>query len=322
MKKGLMLFLGLLLVFSLTVIGGEVHEVKAQDEYDVAYIARAQGDSFAAWLANSIREEASQYEDINLEIFNGQADSARQNSLIENAITNQFDVIIVQPHNSNAQKPYVKKVVEAGIDVITTNPKIKGIEGSSWVDADPYMQAEVVADLAVDQVPENANVVVLKGPPGNLHADVRRESWEENFFEKRPDVEIVGEQIANWNKSEAMNYMEDWVQSNDKIDAIISMNDNMAAGALEVVKDEEQYDDILAYGVDGTAEACLLIKEGTMTATCLQNAYALGEEVMSTAHKLATDQNDQIQTNIDTPLVTKENVDKYIELHREAGNIE
>ena len=43
------------------------------------------------------------------------------------------------------------------------------------------------------------------------------------------------------------------------------MNDNMAAGALEVVSD---YDNMLSYGVDGTAEASLLIQEGKMTANC------------------------------------------------------
>ena len=33
-----------------------------------------------------------------------------------------------------------------------------------------------------------------------------------------------------------MRYMEDWVQANPKIDAIVSMNDNMAAGAFEAIK--------------------------------------------------------------------------------------
>ena len=92
------------------------------------------------------------------------------------------------------------------------------------------MQAAVSARLALKQVPQNAKVVVLDGPPGNFHADSRRVSWQKEFFDKRPDVKIVGEQIANWNKDEAMNHMEDWVQANPKIDAIISMNDNMAHG--------------------------------------------------------------------------------------------
>lgn len=320
MKQGLKVFMSVMLVFGLLVPAGAGVSA-ANEQYRVAYIARAQGDSFAAWLANSIVQEAKKYKNITVQVFDGQADDVKQNALIENAIVNDFDLIIIQPNNGEAQRPYAEKVVKAGIDLITTNARIDGIEGGSSVDADPYMQAAVVAELALKQVPKNAKVVVLNGPPGNFHASERRKAWEAEFFKKRPDVKIVGEQIANWNKDEAMRYMEDWVQANDKINAIISMNDNMAAGALEVVKNDPKYDDILAYGVDGTAEAVLLIKEGRMTATTLQSAYDLAEKILWVAELLLTDEVMEIHTNIGNPVVTKENVDKYIQMHKKAGNL-
>lgn len=294
---------------------------KKDGKYRVAFIARAQADSFAAWLANAVMDEAKKYDDIKLDVFDGQASDDTENALIENAITNKYDAIIIQPNNGEAQRPYAEKAVKAGIITITTNARISGIEGASSVDADPYMQAKVNAELAFKQVPKNANVVVLNGPPGNFHADERRKSWQKEFFDKRPDVKIVGEEIANWNKDEAMNYMETWVQANDKIDAIISMNDNMAAGALEVVKDNPKFKDILAYGVDGTAEAVLLIKDGKMTSTSLQSAYDLATALLSTSHKLLTGEEKQIDTDIDCPLITKDNVDQYIEMHKKAGAI-
>jgi inositol transport system substrate-binding protein len=289
--------------------------------HKVAYIARAQADSFAAWLANSVQDEAKKYKDISLKVFDGQANDDTENSLIENAITNKFDVIIIQPNNGESQRPYAVKVVKAGIFCITTNARIAGIAGASSVDADPYEQAAVNARLALKQIPQNAKVVVLDGPPGNFHADSRRVSWQKEFFAKRPDVKIVGEQIANWNKDEAMNKMEDWVQANPKIDAIISMNDNMAAGAIEVVKNNPKYQGIFSYGVDGTAEACLLIKNGQMTSTCLQSAYALAEKILATTENLVNGKSGQINTDIDAPLVTKANVDSYIAMHKKAGAI-
>ncbi|HYE69211.1 MAG TPA: sugar ABC transporter substrate-binding protein, partial [Anaerovoracaceae bacterium] len=283
---------------------------------------RAQADSFAAWLANAVKEEAAKYDNIELDVFDGQANDDTENGLIENAITNKYDVIIVQPNNGEAQRPYVEKAVAAGIKVITTNARISGIEGSSSVDADPYLQAKVNCDLAVSQIPQNANVVVLKGPPGNFHADERRTAWQKEFFDKRPDVKIVGEEIANWNKDEAMNYMETWVQANDKIDAIIAMNDNMAAGALEVIKGDAKYKSTLAYGVDGTAEAVLLIKDGLMTSTSLQSAYDLATSILDTTNKLVTGAETEINMDIDCPLITKDNVDEYIEMHKKAGAIQ
>ncbi len=294
---------------------------EGEKNFRIAYIARAQADSFAAWLANAVVEEAAKYPNIKLDVFDGQASDDTENSLIENAITNKYDAIIVQPNNGEAQRPYVEKAVQAGIVTITTNARISGIEGASSVDADPYLQAKVNADLAVEQIPQNANVVVLLGPPGNFHADQRQQSWEKEFFAKRPDVKIVGQEIANWNKDEAMNYMETWVQANDKIDAIIAMNDNMAAGALEVVKDDPKFDNILAYGVDGTAEACLLIKDGLMTSTSLQSAYDLATALLDTSNKLLTGEETQIDIDIDCPLITKDNVDQYIEMHKKSGAI-
>lgn len=297
-----------------------VEEVSTEDSgYRVAYIARAQADSFAAWLANAVVEEADKYDDITVDVFDGQASDDTENSLIENAIVNKYDAIIIQPNNGEAQRPYAEKAVAAGIVTITTNARIDNIEGASSVDADPYAQAAVNAVLAVEQIPQNANVVVLKGPPGNFHADERRLSWQNEFFDKRPDVTIVGEEIANWNKDEAMNYMETWVQANDKIDAIIAMNDNMCAGALEVIKDNPDFEGIFAYGVDGTAEASLLIDSGLMTSTSLQSAYQLATSLMETSHKLLTGEEEQIDLDIDCPLITKENVNDLIEMHKKSG---
>lgn len=287
----------------------------------VAYIARAQADSFAAWLANSIKEEARKYPNIIVDIFDGQANDDVENSLIENAIINKYDVIIIQPNNGEAQRPYAEKVVAAGIICITTNARIDGIEGASSVDADPYKQAAVNAVAALTQIPQGANVVVLNGPPGNFHADERRRSWKIEFFDKRPDIKIVGEQIANWNKDEALSFMETWIQANNRIDAVISMNDNMAAGALEAVKGNPKFNNLLVYGVDGTAEACLLIKEGKMTSTCMQSAYDLSEKILDTVNKLVNKEATQIDTDIGNPLVNKDNVDEYIEMYKKTGAI-
>jgi len=314
-KKSIVIFLMVTMVFA------SIFAQNVAERYRIAYIARAQGDSFAAWLANAVLEESKKYPDIDLTLFDGQASDFIENSLIENAIVNKFDLIIIQPNNGEAQRPYAEKVVEEGIHLITTNARIDGIAGGSSVDVDPYRQAGVVAELAVKQVPKNAKVVVLNGPAGNFHSIARRQAWEKEFFQKRPDVKIVGEQIANWNKDEAMRYMEDWVLANDKIDAIISMNDNMAAGALEVVKNDPLYKNILAYGVDGTVEACLLIEEGLMTATCFQNAYDLAENLLLASHLLLTGKAQKIDIDIGTPLIIKDNVEEVIEIHKKAGNL-
>lgn len=323
MRKVLGLVLVVMLIATGIAFGGGQQEGSDSDVKQVAYIARAQGDSFAAWLANSIQQEMEKYPNMEVDIMDGQASDERVNSFIENSITNQYDLIILQANNGEAQTPYVYQVIEAGIPIILTNPRIPGIEGAHSVDADPYEQGAVNARYALDLVPQNAKVVVLNGPAGNMHSTAREEAWDKEFFEKRSDVEIVGEQIAHWNKDEAMSFMEDWVQSNDKIDAVISMNDNMAAGALEVVKGNPKYDDLLAFGVDGTAEAALLIQEGRLTSTSFQNAYELARTNVSLADRILKGEVDgTVDTDIECPLITKENVDVLIDAHKATGAIE
>lgn len=324
MKKYLAAFMALAMAATaLTGCGGgsEPAADDAAEGYKVAFIARAQSDSFAAWLANEMIAAAEEYDDITLDVFDGQADDAKENAAIENAIANGYDAIIVQPNNGEAQRPYVEQIVANGIVAITTNSRIEGIEGASSVDADPYKQAQVNAELALEQVPENGRVVVINGPSGNFHADERRVAWQEVFFDARPDVTILAEDFANWNKDEAMALMEDWTVAYGDIDAVISTNDNMAAGALEVVKGNDMYADLLVYGVDGTAEACLLIEEGLMTATCLQSAIDLAALNLDTVHKLLTGEETQIDTDIAEVLITKENASEYVEMYRERGQI-
>lgn len=290
-------------------------------EYRVAYIARAQVDSFAAWLANEMKTEAKKYPNIKLEVFDGQADDEIENKMIENAVANKFDAIIIQANNGAAQQPYIQQAVDAGIVTITTNPRVEGIKGANSVDASPYDQGGIVAKTAFKEIPQNAKVVVLNGPGGNFHSTQRRKAWQAEFFNKRKDVKIVAENIANWNKDEALRLMEDWSLANPKIDAIISMNDNMASGALEAVKSKPAFKKILSYGVDGTPEATLMIASGAMTATALQNAQELAQLNMKAVHELLTGTKKTVNVNIGNPLITKDNAQKYVDLYKKAGLI-
>lgn len=289
------------------------------DGYRVAYIARAQVDSFAAWLANEMQAEAANYPDITLDVYDGQADDEVENRMIENAIANGYDAIIIQPNNGEAQRPYIEQSVAAGIVTITTNPRVDDIEGASSVDANPYDQGAEVALLALEQVPEGANVVVLNGPGGNFHSTERRNAWQQEFFDQRPDVTILAENTANWNKDEAMTLMEDWSLAHSQIDAVISMNDNMAAGAIEAVRGKPGFEDMLAYGVDGTPEAVLLIQEGLLTATTLQDAKELAQLNMETVYQLLTGEEEIINVDIGNPVIDAENAAEYQAKYEEAG---
>ncbi len=315
--------------------GGE-----ASGNYRVAFVARASADTFAAWLTREMISEAEKYPEITLDYFSGEADDNKLNGILEDCITKEYDLVIVQVNDNAASAPYIKQVVDAGIPVITTNPAVHQgdldgsddtslLAGTGTVDADPIEQAAVSARIAVEEIPENANVVVLMGPSNNFHSDGRRVGWEQEFFSKRPDVKILYEDYANWNSDEALTLMETWVQGGTKIDAIISMNDNMAAGAIEAIRGNSDYFDadgkptFFAYGVDGNAQGCLLVKEGVLTRTSLQDASLLAEQCIANAaavlkgEKAPTD----VEFYVEAPEINSDTVQQYIDMYVESGEI-
>lgn len=313
---------------------------EASGDYRVAFIARASADTFAAWLTREMISEAEKYPEITLDYFSGEADDNKLNGILEDCVTKEYDLVIVQVNDNAASAPYIKQVVDAGIPVITTNPAVHQgdldgsddtslLEGTGTVDADPVEQAAVSAKIAVEEVPENANVVVLMGPSNNFHSNGRRVGWEQEFFSKRTDVKILYEDYANWNSDEALTLMETWVQGGTKIDAIISMNDNMAAGAIEAVRGNSDYFDadgkptFLAYGVDGNAQGCLLVQEGVLTRTSLQDASLLAEQCIANAaavlkgEKAPTD----VEFYVEAPAINSDTVQQYIDMYVESGEI-
>ncbi len=334
-KVGAVLLAG---VMALTMIAPM--NVSAADKKRVCFVSRASADTFAAWMTTEMKKQAEKYENIELTCVSGEGDDNKENGLLEDCITKQYDLVIVQSNNNAAQAPYVQQLVDAGIPVITTNPTthqsdLDGSDdnsvmaGTGTVDADPVEQAKVGAERAVEEIPENANVVVLKGPSGNYHADKRREAWDEYFFSKRDDVTILYEDFANWNSDEALTLMESWVQSGTHIDAIISMNDNMAAGAIEAIRENKDYfnedgtANFLAYGVDGTAQGCLLVKEGLLTCTALQSAADLAAKNMEYAEKVLNGEMKVTEVNdfVDAPEINAENVDDYLQIYIDNGEI-
>ena len=107
------------------------------------------------------------------------------------------------------------------------------------------------------------------------------------------------------------------------------MNDNMAAGAIEAIRNNTEYvkedgtTTFLAYGVDGTAQGCLLINEGLLTATALQSAADLAAKNMEYAAKICSGEMDVTEVNdyVDAPEINKDNVQDYLKIYLDNGEL-
>jgi ribose transport system substrate-binding protein len=82
-------------------------------------------------------------------------------------------------------------------------------------------------------------------------------------------------------------------QKNERLDAIICTNDEMALGAVDALRsDPTASTDTVVIGIDGTAEARALIDSGTspLRATVVQDANRIAQSVVDMLEKMSTGQ--------------------------------
>lgn len=292
-----------------------------KDKYKIAFLPTDSSATFAAWLSQEIQKECEKRDNYELTILDSKNTLSTQLDNLENCVSQGYDYIILHPLEPDAEADIVDSYIEQGTPIMMINQSDGGSEKASNVDCDPIEQGSIVAEVAAKTIPQDGKVVVLLGPSGNSHSIGRREGFEKVLFEKRPDIKILDEQIGDWEKSKGMNYMEDWLQTYPQIDAIVSMNDAMALGALEAAKDAKRNEGLTAYGVDGLADAVLSIKDGDLTATCVQNAKTFAVTGFEIIDKVLAGETEFEKVIIDGELIDANNMEDWIKIHTDNGQI-
>ena len=85
----------------------------------------------------------------------------------------------------------------------------------------------------------------MSGLYGNS-AQIDRQQGIENILANYPDITVYAEQTGNWVRDEGMTLMENWLQSGEKIDAVVAHNDQMALGALQAIEEANPENDIIS----------------------------------------------------------------------------
>lgn len=293
----------------------------AEELFKVAFLPTDMSATFASWLASELEQAFDQYDDMELTIMDSKNQLETQISTLETCVSQGYDYIILLPLEPAAEDDLVAGYIEEGTPIMNINLDDLQVEKASSVIANPYDLGTVVANQALTELPDDANVVVLLGPSGNTDSIERRRAYEDVIFSKNENITILDEQIGGWEKSKGMEYMENWLQVHEDIDAVISMNDAMAIGAYEAAKDAGAAEDILFYGVDGLADAAVAIEAGEMNATALQDAKVMAEEGARIVHEVLTGENADGFEKVQIPvtLITKDNVAEFIERYTENG---
>ena len=241
----------------------------------------------------------------------GKALAENQLSQVENFITQGVDGIILNPYDADGCAPAVTAAKNAGIPIVVVNAKTSNVEeADAFVGSDDVIGGEMEMQYVADQLGGKGTIVIMSGLYGNS-AQIDRQQGIENILANYPDITVYAEQTGNWVRDEGMTLMENWLQSGEKIDAVVAHNDQMALGALQAIEEANPENDIIIIGIDAIADAVNSVANGGMTATILQDGQGQGASALETVVKVIKGESFEKAVNIPFILITKDNVADY-----------
>ncbi|TPQ35810.1 sugar ABC transporter substrate-binding protein [Cupriavidus pinatubonensis] len=196
-----------------------------------------------------------------------------QMSQIEDVIVKKADAVVFVPVDYKAMGPGVKKINAANIPVVNVTDRSDVGNFVSFVGASDYDLGLKTATYLFKTMGGKGNVVVLEGIKGSL-TNVDRIRGVQDALKAFPGIKVVASQPANYQRLQALQVMENLMQSFPKIDAVFAANDAMAIGAIEALEGANR--EALVTGINGTKEAIDAIKAGTLLATGDYNGFVQG----------------------------------------------
>jgi ribose transport system substrate-binding protein len=237
--------------------------------------------------------------------FDSQFDAAKQMSGIEDLINQKVDGIILNPVDTNAVVPAIKKANEANIPVVTVDVNAADGEVASFIASDNVMAGRLVGEYIVEKLHGKGDICVIDYPiAGNC---VQRIEGLMAAFEGH-EINILGQQKGG-SVTDALRIGETWVQKFPKVDAIFGINDQNAIGALTAFETANRQDELFVVGVDGIQEAYDIMKSGRhFGATSVQQPKVIGTTAVETIFKVIAGESVEKEIQVPVYLVTQEDI--------------
>lgn len=234
-------------------------------------------------------------------------DAATQLDQVENLITQGCDAIVLAPVDADALVPAVDMCEEAGVPLSVVNCALNTDKPYYYVGPDDVQAGEVETQYMMDTLGGKGNVLVFQCKIGTSY-EIQRSEGIQNILAKYPDVKVLAMDSANGNRDEAVDLMENWFETyGDQVDGVISQNDGMAMGVLQVLQANGK-GDVPVIGVDAIEDALVAIDNGELLGTVYQDADLEGRNAVKLAFDLIDGNPPAEYINmIEMTLVTKEN---------------
>jgi ribose transport system substrate-binding protein len=218
---------------------------------------------FFVAMVDAVRDEVTKLGG-ELLVVDGNMDVQKQTAGVEDMLRQKIDFLLFNPVDSDAGEASVKMAKDAGIPVICLDADSKGPR-DMFIVSDNTLAGELCGKYTVERLGGKGNVVLILGNP--VSSSRMRYEGAKKVLAEYPDIKIVSEQNGEGLLERGMAVMENILQAQPKIDAVIALNDPMGLGALNAIEAAGREKEMFVCGVDGSPDA--------LTAIVAGNGYAM-----------------------------------------------
>ena len=234
MKKiALFTILGLMAVFAFANGGGE-------DSADVPFIGVSVPSADHGWTGAVIdyAEEALEMHAVDGKVATA-ADVNKQASDLENLVALGADAIVILPLEGSPLTPAAEATLEAGVPVINFDRELDNETYTALVKGDNEGIGINGARWLIDKLGGEGKVFMLSGPPVSVTTQ-RDNGFTETI--KGTGIEVVGLQDGGYQRGKGYTVMQNALTAYPEIDAVFAIDDEMALGALQAIKEAGRTD--------------------------------------------------------------------------------
>lgn len=273
-------------------------------------------DNWLTSMRNAMQQSA-QTEGHNIQFLDAQGDIGRQLSQVQSLASQNVDAIIVNPVDTAATMMMTRVAVDNDIPLVYVNRQPEGDDLDHdrvvFVGSDNYVAGQLQMEALVSLLGEQGSVAVMLGELSSS-ATHQRTRGVMDVAEQYPGINIVDRQAADYQRTEAIDLMNNWIVGGQQIDAVAANNDEMALGALIAMRQAGiAADDIQVAGIDATRDALESMQRGELAVTVFQDARGQGSGAVEAAVRLAEGEAVDDITLVPFQLVTPDNLDRFIE---------
>ncbi|WEV69231.1 D-ribose ABC transporter substrate-binding protein [Bifidobacterium sp. ESL0775] len=274
----------------------------------VALLVSTLNNPFFVDLRDGAQAEAKKM-NIDLQVSDAQNDSSTQQNQAQNAQSQGAKAVIINPVDSDAAGPAVASLLSSKLPVISVDRAVTGKDVNSHIASDNVAGGAQAADGLAKAIGEKGNVLILQGTPGAASTRDRGKGFKDEI-KKFPNIKIVAEQTANFDRAQGLDVTTNLVQSHPNVTGIYSENDEMALGAVQALG-AKAGQSIKVFSFDGTADGLKAVKDGKLAGTIAQQPKLLGKKAVDAAAKLVKGQSVQKKEAIPVKTVNKDNVSQF-----------